>query len=211
MRRAFVVIPGADVCDIAHTTHMAIVIVSLSSILSALFVCALLGAKIQINFIVDVPNDALCVDVFSAGVHMYKMRLFAVADGIFLKPGSADPARLARRKGGAKSSRCRRLRKILRPIVAAIAASDLRCDHLTVRLALPLGDHPATEIKLLAADFAISAAKALLSPRECDCFVRVADVRHAALYGSVVLSAADALDCALRCAYAAKAAKSEDG
>ena len=190
---------------------MTIFALSLSSLLVALIGCAMLGAKLRLNFIFDAQNTALCVDVFTPGVHSVKARLFAVSDGVCLKLGKGDPVRLLAKKDGGETSRARNERKSLRPILAALAAWRLRCERLTVRLALPLGDHPETEIKLLAANFAMSAAIAILSPRKCDCDIRIADVGRAKLYGSITLSCASALDCALRCVSAAKAAKRNTG
>ena len=190
---------------------MTIFALSLSSLSVALIMCTLLGAKLRLNFIFDVQNSALCVDVFTPGIHSVKARLFAVSDGVCLKLGKGDPVRLLAKKDGGETSSDRNERKLLRPILAALAAWRLRCERLNVRLALPLGDHPETEIKLLAANLAMSAAIAILSPRECDCNIRVADVRHATLHGSITLSCASALDCALRCVSAAKAAKRNTG
>ena len=182
---------------------MTTIALSVSSLFVALTVCAALGTKIQLNFIADAENDALCADVYIGGVHIVKARTFAVSNGICIKVGSGDPKRLPR-----KDAPHDRKRKFsLRPLLAALSAWELRCDRLSVRLTLPLGDHPETEVKLLTANFAMSAAIAILSPRECDCDLRVADVRRAKLYGSISLSCASALDCALRCLSAAKKAK----
>ena len=186
---------------------MTVLALSLSSLSVALIGCALLGARLRLNFIFDAQNAALCVDVFTPGIHSVKARLFAVSDGVCLKLGKDDPIRLPAPKDGGETSHAPKERRSLRPFLAALASWNLRCDRLTVRLALPLGDHPETEIKLLAANFAMSAAIAILSPRECDCDIRVADVRHATFYSSITLSCASALDCALRCVSAAKAAK----
>ena len=190
---------------------MTIFALSLSSLSVALIMCALLGAKLRLNFIFDAQNAALCVDVFTPGIHSVKARLFAVSDGVCLKLGKGDPIRLPAPKDDVETSRDRNERKSLRPILATLAAWRLRCERLTVRLALPLGDHPETELKLLAANFTMSAAIAILSPRECDCEIRVADVRHAKFYGSITISCASALDCALRCVSAAKEAKRNTG
>ena len=108
---------------------------------------------------------------------------------------------------GKDAPRDRKRKFPLRPLLAALSAWELRCDRLSVRLTLPLGDHPETEVKLLVANFAFLTATSLLSPQKCDCAIRVADVRRAKLYGSISLSCASALDCALRCLSAAKKAK----
>ena len=182
---------------------MATIAVSVSSLFVALTVCAALGTKIQLNFIADAENDALCADVYIGGVHIVKARTFAVSNGICIKVGSGDPKRLPRKD----APRDRKRKFALRPLLAALSAWELRCDRLSVRLTLPLGDHPETEVKLLAANFAFLTATSLLSPQKCDCAIRVADVRRAKLYGSISLSCASALDCALRCLSAAKKAK----
>ena len=186
---------------------MTVLVLSLSFLSVALIVCAALGTKIRLNFIADTENDALCADIYIGGVHIVKARTFAVSNGICVKVGSGAPKRLPRKD----APRDRKRKFPLRPLLAALSAWELRCDRLSVRLTLPLGDHPETEIKLLTANFAMSAAIAILSPRECDCDLRVADVGHATFYGSITLSFANALDCALRCVSAAKAAKRNTG
>ena len=190
---------------------MTVLALSLSFLSVALIGCALLGARVRLNFILDAQNAALCVDVFTPGIHSVKARLFTVSDGVCLKLGKGDPIRLPAPKDGGETSHAPKERRSLRPVLAALASWNLCCDRLTVRLAIPLGDHPETEIKLLAANFAMSAAIAILSPCECDCDLRVADVGHATFYGSITLSFANALDCALRCVSAAKAAKRNTG
>lgn len=182
---------------------MATIAVSVSSLFVALIVCAALGTKIRLNFIADAENDALCADIYIGGVHIVKARTFAVSNGICVKVGSGAPKRLPRKD----APRDRKRKFPLQPLLAALSAWELRCDRLTVRLSIPLGDHPETEVKLLAANFAFLTATSLLSPQKCDCAIRVADVRRAKLYGSISLSCASALDCALRCLSAAKKAK----
>ena len=176
---------------------MTVLALSLSFLSVALIGCALLGARLRLNFIFDAQNAALCVDVFT--------------DGVCLKLGKGDPIRLPAPKDGGETSHAPKERRSLRPFLAALASWNLRCDRLTVRLAIPLGDHPETQLKLLTANCAMTAAIAILSPRECDCDLRVADVGHATFYGSITLSFANALDCALRCVSAAKAAKRNTG
>ena len=186
---------------------MAVLALSLSFLSVALIGCALLGARVRLNFILDAQNTALCVDVFTPGIHSVKARLFTVSDGVCLKLGKGDPIRLPAPKDGGETSHAQKERRSLRPVLAALASWNLCCDRLSVRLTLPLGDHPETEVKLLAANFAFLTATSLLSPQKCDCAIRVADVGHATFYGSITLSCANALDCALRCLSAAKKAK----
>ena len=164
---------------------MMVLALSLSFLSVALIGCALLGARVRLNFIFDTQNAALC--------------------------GKGDPIRMPAPKDGGETSHAQKERRSLRPVLAALASWNLCCDRLSVRLTLPLGDHPETEVKLLTANFAMSAAIAILSPRVCDCDLRVADVGHATFYGSITLSFANALDCALRCVSAAKAAKRNTG
>ena len=83
---------------------MTVLALSLSFLSVALIGCALLGARLRLNFILDAQNAALCVDVFTPGIHSVKARLFTVSDGVCLKLGKGDPIRLPAPKDGGETS-----------------------------------------------------------------------------------------------------------
>ena len=175
------------------------IFISLPAITICLAACALLGAKLNFSFIFDPSMSALCLDIYAAGRHVAKIRMFEAGEMIWRKTGSSDPKPLrAHRKHRTKD------RAEKRAAVAAVRAFSLKADSLTIRLTLPFGDHPATEAKLLAANAALAFVTRFVIPSRHDCVMRTADVRSASLYGSVVVEASEAIECVMRCLSAAK-------